>query len=780
MKIVFLSTLLFMLTLGSIGQNITGTILDKEMETSLPGATVVLVSPNLNKGSISDENGQFILQSLEPGRYTISISFIGYEPQTIPNILVKAGKDAQLIIHLKQNVTEVAEVVIFGKNRRDTPLNQMASVSVRSFSVEQTEKYAGSLGDPSRMAQNYAGVLMAGDQRNDIVIRGNSPSGLLWRLDGLPIPNPNHFGAAGSTGGPVSMLNNNLLARSDFYTGAFPAEFGNAISGVFDLRMRSGNKQNRQTMFQVGFNGFELGTEGPFQKGKQGSYLVNYRYSTLGVMDKLGFDVAGGAVPNYQDISFKIDLPTEKAGRFQLYGLGGLSDIFYEQQDDNENDFNNAAGFNTRNGSKMATMGLNHTYFFSKDTRIRSQIGMSGHQVHTQIDSINLDTDEMWIYYGEDNQEINAQIKSTLKHRFSQKTYAEAGIRLLATQADYLDSVAINRDNYKLLTESNSQNLLLTEGFVQINQYISDEITASGGLHFQYLDLNKSTSFEPRANLKWEPNPVHSFGLGYGLHSQIQPLLVYFTQTYMEDGNRINTNLDLGMTKSHQLAVNHNWMISENFRTKIEAYYQYLYDIPVESQASTFSLANYGASFHQDRVDSLVNEGLGKNYGLELTLERYLNDGFYFLFTGTLYQSKYKTLEDTWRNTQFNGNFITNVLAGYELKIGKNLIGIDVRTVYAGGKRFPSIDLEASKQNGYPVYDPQNAYDQRADSYFRTDLRLSFKMSMKKFSQEWAIDFQNLTNHKNIYSQYFDVASGTVKHNYQSSFTPMFLYRINF
>jgi len=782
MKTKIASILLILLTfaLESIAQNISGIVVDKEMETPLPGATVILVSTESNNGSITDKNGHFILSKLEPGRHSISISFIGYEPQIIPNILVKTGKDAQLNIQLKPIITKVEEVVITGRNRHDIPLNQMASVSVRSFSVEQTEKYAGSLGDPARMAQNYAGVLMAGDQRNDIVIRGNAPTGLLWRIDGLPVPNPNHFGAAGSTGGPVSMLNNNLLARSDFYTGAFPAEFGNAISGVFDLRMRTGNKQNRQSVFQVGFNGFELGTEGPFKKGGNASYLVNYRYSTLDVMDKFGFDVAGGAVPKYQDLSFKIDLPSKKAGRFQLYGLGGLSEIFYEQQDDNENSFDNASGFNTRNGSKMAVMGLNHTYFISDNTRIRSQFGLSGQQVHTQIDSVNFDTNDMWVYYGEDNQELNAQFKSTLKHRFSKKTYAETGFRFLAMEADYLDSVAVSKDDFRLLTESNSQQLFLTEGFAQINHFLSEKVSVSGGVHFQYLDLNKTKSIEPRASLKWEPNPVHSFGLGYGLHSQIQPLLVYFTQTYMEDGNRVATNTNLSMTKSHQLAVNHNWMISENFRTKIEAYYQYLYDIPVESSGSTFSLSNYGANFHQERIDSLVNEGMGKNYGLELTVERYLNDGFYFLFTGTLYQSKYKTLDNTWRNTQFNGNFITNILGGYELKIGKNLIGIDARAVYAGGKRFPSIDLEASKLNAYPVYDSENAYEQRADPYFRIDLRLSLKMSMKKFSQEWAIDFQNLTNHKNIYSQYYDTQSKTVNYNYQSSFTPMFLYRINF
>lgn len=779
-KGAYICILMFILPLCSIGQNITGTIIDMEMETPLHGATIVVISANSNQGTISDETGQFILNELDPGRLSIKISFIGYESQTIANILVKTGKDAQLSIQLKESITEVDEVVILDRSEKDIPLNQMASVSVRSFSVEQTEKYAGSLGDPARMAQNFAGVLMAGDQRNDIIIRGNAPTGLLWRLDGLPIPNPNHFGAAGSTGGPVSMLNNNLLARSDFYTGAFPAEFGNAISGVFDLRMRTGNKQNRQTVFQVGFNGFELGTEGPFKKGKYGSYLINYRYSTLDVMDKLGFDVAGGAVPKYQDLSFKFDLPTEKAGRFQLYGLAGLSDIFFEQQADNENNFNNAAGFNTRSGSKMAALGLNHNYFFSKNTRIRSQLGFSGNQVRTQIDSVNLNTKDMWIYYGEENQEINAQFKSTLKHRFSKNTYAEAGIQILLTQADYLDSVAISFGNYILLTESDAKQILLTEGFVQINQYISKTFSISGGVHFQHLDLNNSKSVEPRVSMKWRANPAHSFGFGYGLHSQIQPLLIYFTQTYNEAGSRITTNNMLDMTKSHQLAASHNWMISKNFRTKVEAFYQYLFDIPVESVASTFSLSNYGSSFHQERVDSLVNEGFGKNYGLELTVERYLNEGFYFLFTGTLYQSKYKTLEDRWRNTQFNGNFITNILAGYEMKVGKTLLGIDLRTVYAGGKRFPTIDLAASKLNSYPVYNSETAYEQRSNPYFRTDLRLSFKMSMKRISQEWAIDLQNLSNHKNIYSQYFDLSSGTVKHNYQSSFTPMFLYRVNF
>lgn len=142
----------------------------------------------------------------------------------------------------------------------------MATVSARSFTVEETSRYAGSLNDPSRMAANYAGVSSTSDARNDIIIRGNSPLGVLWRLNGMEIPNPNHFGSLGTTGGPVSILNNNLLDKSDFLTGAFPAEYGNALAGVFDLQMRSGNNEKTEFLGQVGFNGFELGAEGPIGK----------------------------------------------------------------------------------------------------------------------------------------------------------------------------------------------------------------------------------------------------------------------------------------------------------------------------------------------------------------------------------------------------------------------------------------------------------------------------------------------------------------------------------
>src|SRR6056297_3149497 len=302
-----------------ITQNIRGKIIDKDSKSPLPGATVLITSAKPVKGTSSDADGKFRFEDVPVGRKDIKVSYVGYGSKQIRYLILKSAKELVLTIELEENVQKIDEVVVKGY-RKDQPINDMAKVSARSFSIEETEKYAGSWGDPSRMAQNYAGVISAGDQRNDIIIRGNPPIGLLWRLEDINIPNPNHFGALGATGGPVSMLNNNLLTNSDFFTGAFPAEYGNALSGVFDLKMRNGNNEKREYTGQVGFNGFELGAEGPFSSENRASYLANYRYSTLSITDKLGFNLGVGAIPEYQDLNFKVQLPWKK-GKLTIFGL---------------------------------------------------------------------------------------------------------------------------------------------------------------------------------------------------------------------------------------------------------------------------------------------------------------------------------------------------------------------------------------------------------------------------------------------------------------------------
>ncbi len=309
-------------TEAELSQNVRGTIVDKVTQSPLPSASIKIIDSDPLIGTTTNVNGQFLLKDVAIGRISLEVSYIGYESIFINQLQVTSGKEVVLNLELQESIEQLSEVTVKAKQNPQNASNDLALVSARGFDMEETNRYAGARNDPARMAQNFAGVSGANDSRNDIIIRGNSPSGVLWRLEGIDIPNPNHFGALGTTGGPVSILNNNLLAKSDFMTSAFPAEYGNATAAVFDLKMRKGNSFKREHIFQVGFNGFELGTEGPIGKEGGASYLLNYRYSTLALMDDVGLSPGtGNAVPFYQDFSAKVDVPTEKLGKFSLFAI---------------------------------------------------------------------------------------------------------------------------------------------------------------------------------------------------------------------------------------------------------------------------------------------------------------------------------------------------------------------------------------------------------------------------------------------------------------------------
>lgn len=327
---LFLSVLLILILVPVLlpGQpvlysTIRGTVLDKQSLAPLPGATVILMDSDPIRGTASDENGNFRLTMVPIGKHRLKATYIGYAPVVSDDIIVSSGKESQVTLLMQETAISVQEVEIRSDYMKYEPLNKMATVSVRSFSVDETFRFAWSYNDPARMAANFAGVTSGIDNRNDIIVRGNSPMGLKWRLDGMEIPNPNHFAAVGTTGGPVTVLNNNLLTNSDFFTGAFPAEYGNVLSGIFDMRMRNGNNEKHEFWFGLGWNGIEFGSEGPFSKKSGASYIVSYRYSLLELISYAG--ITTGTIQFYQDLNLKITLPAKKAGTFTLTGIGGLS-----------------------------------------------------------------------------------------------------------------------------------------------------------------------------------------------------------------------------------------------------------------------------------------------------------------------------------------------------------------------------------------------------------------------------------------------------------------------
>jgi hypothetical protein len=790
MKKALITYFLFFLSLfaqAQITQTIRGTVIDKHSQTSIIGANVVLLDSDPIVGVVTDIDGKFRLEKVPVGRQGIQISFIGYNTITINNLELSSGKEMILNIELEEKVIMGEEVVIVAKKDKDKPLNQMAVVSARTFSIEESQRYAGSLNDVSRMAMNFAGVQSGDDSRNDLIIRGNSPIGVLYRLDGVDIPNPNHFSSFGTTGGPISILNNNVLANSDFMTSAFPAEYGNALSAVFDLKMRNGNNEQHEFTGQIGFNGAELLAEGPLTKAKKSSYLISYRYSTLELFKLMGLDFGTQAVPKYQDMSFKFSFPHKK-GKTTLFGLGGLSTVEFKDSETEADDLfvegGQDVGFNTKTGA----IGLSHVRFLKDNAFIRAIISSNASSNYINVDTLNLQGENPFHTYGQNSVQGKNSINILFNKKFNAKHLLRIGGVFDQLFFNLADSVWLeNFNSYFVRTDYKGATFLL-QPYAQWQYRINNDVTLNTGLHYQHFLFNNSNSIEPRIGLKWQVNATQAFGLGYGLHSLLPPTRIYFRNVDLPDGTSSRPNNDLGFMKAHHAVLSYDRKLSEFLRIKAEVYYQHLFDVPVNVSSTDYSLLNEGAGFGVGFPDSLTNKGAGTNYGIELTLEQFLNKGFYFLFTASLFDSKYTASNSVEYNSAFNTNYTFNLLAGKEFELGKNkenkkkktFLSINVRTTWTGGGRHTPILLNESIAAGEAIYDETRIWGAKYKDYFRSDLRIGLKLNGKKVTQEWGFELQNITNRDNIFTEDYNATAEKISTTYQIGFLPIFLYKILF
>lgn len=800
MKTYLLSLILFLFIVHALEaqnytQTIRGRITDKASQQGLPGANVLLLDSNPAIGTSTDADGYFKLTGIPVGRTGIIVSFLGYHNATVSNLNLTTGKEIVINVELEEMVTTYEEVVVTASKPKSRPNNDMAVVSARSFSVEETEKYAGSRGDVARMASNYAGVSFANDSRNDIVIRGNSPSGLLWKLDDVEIPNPNHFAENGTTGGPVGMLNNNVLKNSDFFTGAFPAEYGNAMSGVFDLKMRNGNTANYEFMVQSGFNGFEFGAEGPISKNNNSSFLINGRYSTLEVMDKLGVNFGTAGVPKYKDITFKLNYPTNK-GVISWFGLAGSSEIAMLTSKASKEDMYQFEGQDLYNRSSMATSGLSYSHFISSKSTLKISFSGLYQNGGTDIDTLQeaFDSQTSKLYYHSpteyikhDISEYRATSSVVLSSKFNARLNQKIGSSIdfmgygLNTQI-FIDS--LDRMGFVTNSEKKIQNgPVLSRSFYELSYKLSDQLVFNPGVHLVHFSLSKQTLVEPRAGINWSYSLNKSINFGYGLHSRTHALSSYYEGTLLPgtEHRLVYTNLKLKATRSHQYVLSHDWNFNKDFRLKTETYYQYLFDVPVEEKASSYSLLNSGAGWGPQAIDSLVNNGKGYNYGLELTFEKFLSNNYYFLITTSLFESKYRGSDDTLRNTTFNGNYVINALFGYEYPVSnKWTFGFDFKVAYAGGKRYTPIDYAKSLANKETEYIEYKTNELQYPDFLKIDVKFTARQNLRRSSMEWQIYIENVTNHKNILYESYSRKDNKVISTYQLGFFPMVLWRWNF
>lgn len=758
----------------TLTQNITGRVVDAETQQPLPGVNVLMVGTHPPIGTTTDQEGKYEIQKIPVGRLSLQFTYLGYEPALYAELELNSSKPLVLEVQMKESYQQLQSITVKPEFRKDKAQNSMATVSSRTFSIEEASRFAGGWNDPSRLAGSFAGVSMAeGVNDNAIVIRGNAPKGILWQLEGVEIPTPNHLNGVNNGGGIETIFSVNMLSNSDFFTGAFPSEYANALSGVFDLSFRNGITDRLKTSLQIGSQGIDLGAEGPFKKGGQSSFLFNYRYSTLGLAGAL----AGGnfGLPTYQDLSFKLNLPAGTAGDFSVWGISGLSEVRFHPDEDMqtwETTFDNQKYVTT---SDMAATGIHHQIKAGQKGYIKSAVAFTWDHFSMESEQWQRDGGRIPISnHSESNYRLVAN--STINRRWSNRHSNRTGLRLNYTSAQtHVQGNPAPESSSTLVPLANqTDQSAQIQFFSQSKWRLSETIELVGGLNLSYFNLTDEIVFEPRISTSWKFIPNHTLSLAYGKHSRPEPIRFYNAT----NDQGIAQNPDLKITKAHHFVAGYDLRLGSNMKLKAELYYQEIFDVPVIAGQS-YSLLNYRWDDYFE--EPLTNAGTGTNKGLDLTLERYLKEGYYYMFTASLFDSKYKGGDGVARNTSYNRNYVINALGGKEWKIRTNhLLGVSTKIAWMGGNRFSPPDQEKSKLSEMVVTDDSKAYEWQESPKVFVDLAFSYKINRTRSTHILMFQAKNLLMQSEMFGWAYNFEKQqVVKHGLSIAY-PYLSYRVEF
>ncbi len=809
-KFISTTLLISVFTTLAFSQNLTqivrGTINDVDSKLPLIGATIIILGTNPLIGTATDVNGEFRLGKIPIGRIALKISYLGYETKTISDIVVNSGKEVVLDLSMQESVTKMDEVIVKAYKKKGEAVNEMMQQSTHSITLEETKRFTGGMDDPARVVSSFAGVASTPKGGSDIIVRGNSPKYMQWRLDGAEISSPYHMDDQNSSFGALTALNNNLLATSDFYTGAFSSEYGDVLSCVYDVKLRSGNNEKFEMTGGIGLMGTDFTIEGPFRKGYAGSYLFNYRYSTISLINQLGIiDVPG--VVDYQDATFKILLPTKRTGTFSLYGLGGKSGFSMENIGPtglSTPGRPTTSSLNSKDFFKnnyLANLGMNHILSINSKSFIKTSFNYSGTGAMDDI----FETDTIRTYNIENaftvdsispkmhmiqSSIVNSAIRGAIiySNKVNPKNKIQIGTKYTLYSFNYNQNMYNNEEAAQMNINDFKINVSTINNFINWKHSLNAKIDIVAGLHNMNILSNNKSTLEPRLSVNWKINNSNSFHAGYGMHSTTERIQNYYTKIEQGNGNFIQPNKNLGLLKASHFVLGYEKRFTENLIGKVEAYYQSLYDLPVENNdTSYYATINEGIDY---KYVELVNKGSGKNYGVEISIEQFFDKNFYFLFNSSLFDSKYKTLEGVWRNTRYNNNYIVNILFGKEFKnLGKKqnqVLALNTKILFEGGERYIPLIRDANGNVAVDLpnqryFDYSKAYNNKLDNIFRLNLSVSYKFNKPGATHEIFLDLMNLTNNQARIAEYYDVSKpGNVGYITQFAFFPNLMYRIYF
>lgn len=757
-----------------LSQQLYGTVRNAETLAPIDEAQLLLSNGAETYQAISDSTGSFQFEAVLPGRYQLQVSHVAYQRRLIPEIQVKTSRPEIMSIFLQERNVLLQEAEISVSPGSEIPEN----IHQNLFTIEETQRYAASFYDPARLVRSLPGVTAANDQTNLLSVHGQSPNHVGWQIEGIEILSPNHLPNAGtpsdrstSSGGGVNILSGQLMDNSSFYTGSLPASMGNSLGGLFDINLRPGSRNQYSHTLQASLLGIDLATEGPLQKQYNSSYLVNYRYSTVGLLSQLGVNFGNEEIL-YQDLSFHLKWSKTSVGNISLFGLGGLSSNYLFRIEDPALWEKDKDGQEVNFKAGMGALGLNHRLSINDRASIQSGFIYSGRFSNRTSDTYSPDI----VLYDWTSEKVRQELfalKSTLSLQHSSTFSSEYGVAANHYRTG-LQAVPGN------IAPSSSFDHTLSytsiQPFGELRYSWSPAWLLNTGLRFTIDSHTDQLYVDPRFQLLRRLSPSSSIQFSYSLITQAMLNQPNLLPALFVGGRRT-----LEPARSHYGSIGYEKDFNERTQLKTKGYYQYFFQAPVSPVVNTFTTLN---AIEEYALFPLENTGSGEIYGLDASVQRYFTESFYYLLGISLFDATYKDAEGNRRNMRFNSQYNFNLTAGKEWRALKEeyirIWGVHIRSLYHGGYWYTPVDVEASRLAATTILDYSQAFSERLPDYFTFDIRLSHTKEKPKYLRIWSIDIQNVLNRQNIGWYYFDQLQDEVRPAYQLGIIPVLSYRIEF
>jgi hypothetical protein len=743
-----------------------GQVVEAGSFQAVPGAVVRLVPGNASLAATSDSTGHFRITAVPVGHYSLVVAAAGHDTLELPELWLRAGKQEEQRLVLTPSSNMLGSVTISALARE-----QLSPLGIKPFTVEQSLRWPATFFDPARLLTALPGVAGINDQANHLSIRGNSPNANTWTLEGVEIVNPSHTGNAGTatdlptlSGGGVTILSAQMLGPSQLLTGVLLANRDNALGGILDMHLRDGNMQRQEWTLQAGLLGLDASTEGPLGKRGRSSYLVNYRYSTVGLLSSMGIDLGDEAI-TFQDLAFHVALPAGKRGEVHLFGMGGNSSNRFKAVHDTTQWEVDKDSRNIDYKSMMGATGASLRVPLGSRTMLSSTVAVS---------EIDQDRSEERLT---DDYGVGSTFQADLSERKLSGLVEVEG----ALGARSRWSVGGSATERRLTSWLNSDvHGWLLRPWVQGRWELGDRWQAMASVGTAYFTYTGETSAEPRALLEWNLAHRQKIALAAGMRSMLPQWQSFGVNTWP-----LLVQKKIGPTHSRDVVLGYDRSISDAVQLHAEVYYQQLLDLPVAAAGmlvvpvQPFSMVNV---WDETVGVPLQATGTANNTGVELDLDRHFAGGFFWQANASFYSSRYKDVDGAEHDTRWDGQYLFNAFGGKEYrKVKEDRVrtwGFSGRANVAGGPWCPPLPVYTDVQ-GNVIYAGDPDWVQ-LPAYYRIDLRVYLKMDRKGRTGLWALDLQNVTGARNAAFRYFDFRKHEVITKYQLGLIPNLSYRIEF